>query len=55
MNKDTNQEGVLTGVEAEALKEQIRTCSITLLSVKRTSIPYEDGGHFSSGKNRGRC
>ena len=42
-------EAILTDVEAEALKQQIETCSITLISVKKTSIPYTDGGHFSDG------
>ena len=45
MNEDT----VLTEIEAAALREQIKTCSITLISIKKTSIPYEDGGKFSDG------
>ena len=44
-----NQKVLLTEPEAGALRQQIQTCSIVLLSVEKTSIPYEDGDHYSDG------
>ena len=44
-----DDKSILTDVESDALKEQIKTCSITLISVKQTSVKYNDGGEFSKG------
>lgn len=48
-NKEKNLEPLLTELEAGALRNQIDKCSISLISLKKVSIPYTDGDHFSDG------
>ena len=49
MQREMKLPPILTELEADALRQQIEKCSITLVSLKKTSINYEDGDKFRDG------